>query len=96
MRNLAVLFIHLIAVLARLLGPGGVRSRGIASPQTPTPDRESLPATIAQSTRVGPHPRRLDGALGASNSFAPIRNRTEAFDRTEPRTHPCGRRNEAA
>jgi hypothetical protein len=26
MRNLAVLFIHLIAVLARLLGPGGVRS----------------------------------------------------------------------
>jgi hypothetical protein len=26
MRNLAVLFIHSIAVLARLLGPGGVRS----------------------------------------------------------------------
>jgi putative transposase len=26
MRNLAVLFIHLIAILARLLGPGGVRS----------------------------------------------------------------------
>jgi putative transposase len=26
MRNLAVLFIHLIATLARLLGPGGVRS----------------------------------------------------------------------
>jgi hypothetical protein len=26
MRNLAVLFIHFIAVLARLLGPGGVRS----------------------------------------------------------------------
>ena len=26
MRNLAVLFIHLIAVLARLLGPGGLRS----------------------------------------------------------------------
>ena len=28
--------------------------------------------------RVGPHPRRLDGALGASNSSAPVRNRTEA------------------
>jgi hypothetical protein len=27
MRNLAVLFIHFIATLARLLGPGGVRSR---------------------------------------------------------------------
>ena len=26
MRNLAVLFIHLIVVLARLLGPGGVRA----------------------------------------------------------------------
>src|ERR1700726_3800375 len=26
MRNLVVLFIHLIAILARLLGPGGVRS----------------------------------------------------------------------
>jgi len=26
MRNLFVLFIHLIATLARLLGPGGVRS----------------------------------------------------------------------
>src|SRR5208283_2858416 len=26
MRNLTVLFIHFIAVLARLLGPGGVRS----------------------------------------------------------------------
>ena len=26
MRNLPVLFVHFIAVLARLLGPGGVRS----------------------------------------------------------------------
>src|SRR5271167_872257 len=53
---------------------------GVASPQAPTPGRESLPATIAQSTRVGPRPRRLDGALGASNPSAPIRNRTEALD----------------
>jgi hypothetical protein len=60
------------------------RSRGIASPQTPTPDRESLPATIAQSIRVGPHPCRLDGALGASNSSAPVRNRTEALDAARP------------
>jgi len=54
--------------------------RGVASPQTPTPDRESLPATIAESIRVGPHLRRLDGALGASNSSAPFRNCTEALD----------------
>jgi len=30
MRNLAVLVIHLIATLARLLGPGSVRSLGTA------------------------------------------------------------------
>jgi len=100
------------------------RSRGIASPQTPTPDRESLPATIAESIRVGPHLRRLDDALAASNSPAPFRNCTEALDpaspsqsheqakvsdailtesptdarpeRTERRTHPCHRRNQAA
>ena len=57
-----------------------LHSGGVASPQTPTPDRESLPKTIAQSTRVGPHPRRLAGALGASNPFAPVRNCTETFD----------------
>src|SRR6267143_313855 len=99
-------------------------SCGVASPQAPTLDRESLPATIAQSALVGPDPRRLAGALGSSNSSAPFRNCTEALDtaspsqsyeqakvsdvvllkrssearpeRTERRTHPCGRRNEAA
>jgi hypothetical protein len=49
---------------------GPFRSRGVASPQTPTPDRESLPATSAESIRVGPHLRRLDGALAASNKAA--------------------------
>jgi hypothetical protein len=33
---------------------------------------------------VGPHPRRLDGALGASNSSASFRNCTEAFDTARP------------
>ena len=99
-------------------------SCGVAPPQAPTPDRESPQAPIAESMRVGPHPRRLDGALGASYSPAPVRNRTEALntarpsqsleqakvphavltespsearpERTEYRTHRCGRRNEAA
>src|SRR5205823_6576072 len=31
-----------------------------------------------------PHPRRLDGALGASHSSAPFRNRSEAFDTAWP------------
>ena len=51
-------------------------SCGVASAQAPTPDCESLPATIAEFIRVGPHPCRLDGALGASNSSAPFRNCT--------------------
>ena len=54
--------------------------RGVASPETPAPDRESLPATIAQSIRGGPHPCRLAGALGASNPPSPFRHCTEALD----------------
>src|SRR5712691_12941331 len=86
MRNLVVLFIHLIATLARLLGPGGVRSLVAESLllKHQGPDLESLPATIAQSAIVGPHPRRLAGALGASNSSAPFRNCTEALDTASP------------
>ena len=96
----------------------------VASAQAAAPDRESLPATIAESIRVAPHPCRRDGAPGASDSSAPVRHRTEALnavrrspsheqakvsqtiltespsevrpERTERRTHPCGRRNEAA
>jgi hypothetical protein len=36
----------------------------VPSAQTLAPDRKSLPARIAQSILVGPHPCRLDGALG--------------------------------
>jgi hypothetical protein len=58
--------------------------RGVASPETPAPDRESLPAMIAQSIRGGPHPCRLAGALGASNPPSPFRNCTEALDTAWP------------
>src|SRR5947209_12225963 len=43
-----------------------------------------LSGTISEFTRVGPGPRWLDGALGASNSSAPFRNRSEAFDTAWP------------
>src|SRR4029077_18965237 len=97
---------------------------GVASPQAPTPDPESLSAPIAESIHDGPHPRRSDGAPSASYSSAPVRHRTEALnparpspslepakvphavltkspsearpERTECRTHPRGRRHEAA
>ena len=85
MRNLVVLFIHFIATLAvarswRRPFP----RRGVASAQAPDPDLESLPETISEFTRVGPGPCWLDGALGASNSSAPFRNRSEAFDTASP------------
>src|SRR6266702_1281902 len=59
-------------------------SCGVPYPQAPTSDLESLPTTIAEFMHLGPHPRRLDGALGASHSSAPFRNRSEAFDTAWP------------
>src|SRR5207237_10702602 len=56
----------------------------VASPHTPTPAPEALPATPPPSTLVRPHPCRLAGALDASNSPAPFRNRTEALDSASP------------
>ena len=56
----------------------------VPSSQTPAPDRKSLPPTIAQSILVGPHPCRLDGALGPSYSSSPFRNRSEAFYPASP------------
>ena len=86
MRNLAVLFIHFIVVLVRLLGPGGVRSLVAESLllRHQILIFESLPETISEFTRAGPDPRWLDVALGASRSSAPFRNRSEAFDTASP------------
>ena len=42
---------------------------GVASPQAPTPDPESLQAPIAETMRVGPHPRRFDGAVRTKKSM---------------------------
>jgi hypothetical protein len=39
---------------------------------------------IAQSALVGPHPRRIAGALGASCSPAPLGNCTEVLDTASP------------
>jgi len=57
---------------------------GVASAQAPTPDRESLPATITESARVRSNSRRLDCALDASSSTAAFRNRTETLDTALP------------
>ena len=55
-------------------------SCGVPYPQAPTLDREAIPATIAEFMYLGPHPRWLDGTLGASNPSAPLCNRSEALD----------------
>ena len=86
MSNLVILCIHFMAIQARLLGPGGVRSLVAESLilKHQLLIVKSLTATIAEFMRVGPHPRRLDGALGTSYSSAPFRNRSEAFETAWP------------
>jgi hypothetical protein len=74
--------------------PGGVRSMVAESLllKHQLPDRESLPATIAESIRVGPHPCWLDGSIGASNSSVPFHNCTEALATARPsESHPKSR-----
>ena len=56
----------------------------VSSTKTPAPDRKSLPATISHAILVGPHPCRLDGALGPSYSSSSFRNCTEAFYPASP------------
>src|SRR3984957_3805715 len=86
MRDLVILLIHFIATLARLLGPGGARSLVAESLllKQSTPDPESLPATSAESVRVGPDLCRLAGALAAAHSPASICHCAEALDPARP------------
>src|SRR5215469_5379965 len=82
MRHLVVLFIHFIATLARLLGPGGVRSLVAESLLL----KHQL-LIVNRSRQRTPHLRSSDrilrwlaGTLGASNPSAPSCNRIEALD----------------
>jgi hypothetical protein len=80
MRNLAVLFIHFIAVLARVLFPGGIGSL-VAESLLLKHQLQILNRSRQRSPNlsIGSHPCLLDGALCASNSSAPFRNRNEAL-----------------
>ena len=82
--NLVVLFIHLIATMARWLGSGGVRF--IVAESLIVKDELLIVAHSRATIEFmhGPHPRRLNGTLGTSNSSAPFRNRSEAFDTAPP------------
>ena len=98
MRNLAVLFIHFIAVLARLLGPGGVRSFIAESlllkhqililnrSRKRSPNLHLSDQILAGLLALLVRPTRL---LGSAIVLKP--STLLALDKT----HPCGRRNEA-
>jgi len=86
MRNLVVLFIHFVATLAWLLGPGGVGSIVAKSLLL----RHQL-LIVNRSRQRSPNLSAwgrilagLDGTLGASDSSAPFRNCTEALDTARP------------
>jgi hypothetical protein len=85
-RNLIVLFIHFIATLAWLLGPGGVGSIVVKSLLLRhqllivNRSRQRSPNLFAWDRILA----RLDGALVAFNSSAPFRNCTEALDTARP------------
>jgi hypothetical protein len=86
MRNLAVVFTHSIAVLARSLGPGGVRSLVAESLLVKRQililnrSRKRSPQLHASNRIL----RWLASTLGAPHSTAPFRNRSEACDTAGP------------
>ena len=55
MRDLAVLFLHLLATVARLAGPGGAHSvvAEFRARQAAGADPQSLPETVTQPSALG-------------------------------------------
>src|SRR4029453_2875090 len=86
MRDLAVLFIHLITTIVRLAGPGGLRSvvAESVSGQTATPDPESFPTPFTQSARLRSRRRRLMYSPHAPRVPDPFRNRLETVNSLAP------------
>ena len=85
MRDLVVLFIHFIATLARLLGPGGARSI-VAESLLLKHQLLIVNRSRHRSPNLCPSDRILAGLMGscAAYSSAPVRNRTEALNPAKP------------
>ena len=82
MRDLLILSIHLIATLARLMGPGGLRSvvaESLWVKHQPA-DSQSFPSTRAKPPRVRSDPRRRVCAFHAPGPRHPIGDRAETVD----------------
>src|SRR5580693_2304434 len=114
MRNLVILFIHFLATLARLLGPGGVRSivaeslilkhqllivarSRQRSPNLCTSDRilAGLMALLVRPTRLLRSAIQSHEQAKVPHAILIDSPREARPERSESRTHPCGRRNEA-
>ena len=82
MRDPIILLVHLIATLARLMGPGGLRSVVAESVlvQAATAHSESLAAPGAESLRVGSDPRRRVCTVHAPGPGDSLSDRAETVD----------------
>src|SRR6266851_4950330 len=85
MSNLVVLFVHVLATVARLLGPGGVRSVVAESVlvKQQLPDPQSLAAAVTQSVLFRSPRGRFVCSLYSPRSSDPFGNRTETLDSFE-------------
>ena len=90
MRDLVILFVHLIVTLARLAGPGGVRSVVAESVLV----KHQL-VILNRSRKRAPHLRVSERIVAlctfdASRAHHPLRNYTQAFDSVELAPRPEG------
>ena len=85
MRDPIILLVHLIATLARLMGPGGLRSvvaeSLLVKQQLLILNLLATPG--AESPRVGSDPRRCLCAVHAPGSCVPLGDRAQTVDDPE-------------
>jgi len=82
MHGLVILFIHVVATLALILCPGGVRSvvAESRSRQATTPDPQSVAAAITQSPGFRSPGCRFVCSFHSPYPPDPFRHRAETFD----------------
>src|SRR5215468_6388213 len=80
MRDVVILFVHLIVTVVRLARPGGLRSVVAESVrQTSTADPQSRPQACTQPVRRGSYSRRFVHSFHAPNTRPPFRHCSEDF-----------------
>ena len=81
MRDLILLFVHVVTVLIRLVRPGGVRAvlAESVSAQASIADSESFPTPRTESPHLGPAYHRMVRDTCAAETIGTIRNRGETI-----------------